>query len=552
MRTPKEAIAEILSQIAPLEQQEMIILADAAGRILAQQVTSDVNLPPFEKSMMDGYAVRSSDTSEGAWNLRKLGESRAGEAFSGSVGPGECIAIYTGAEMPEGADAVVMIERTREEGDRMHSEGVAREFLNVAHKGEVLAEGRSVLSAGRRLDAVDLALLAAVGCDPVPVIRRPRLSILTTGDELVPAGSKPGPAQIREGNTVFLAAAAKEMGVELLEIGIVPDSREQLEVAFARALDAGGGGPALDDRPGPAVAWATVAGPELVLRPLSPDAEGRGAVLAANAHAACDPGGTCVDFSQADALPSATAAAAARREAALLRLTHDRWYRRRQVGMVAQLHLVPRLTPVGFARARLPPALAARFAAAYTDAGAAERAREQEEEEPWQGAVQNQYHAPTLLRRLPPALAAAVAARVRALVAAWAGLAEEALERTSVYGVRTYRGGALVRMHLDRLATHVLSAVVHVANNLRGGSDDGGGASSAPERWPLRVFGHDGEAHDVALRAPGDVLLYESARCAHGRPRALPAGRSYANLFVHFRPRGWVEEHPDLGALIDV
>ena len=239
MRTPKEAIAEILSQIAPLEQQEMIILADAAGRILSREVTSDVNLPPFEKSMMDGYAVRSSDTSGGAWDLRKLGESRAGEAFSGSVGPGECIAIYTGAEMPEGADAVVMIERTREEGERMHSEGVVREFLNVAHKGEVLAEGRSVLSAGRRLDAVDLALLAAVGCDPVPVIRRPRLSILTTGDELVPAGSKPGPAQIREGNTVFLAAAAKEMGVELLEIGIVPDSREQLEAAFARALDAG-------------------------------------------------------------------------------------------------------------------------------------------------------------------------------------------------------------------------------------------------------------------------------------------------------------------------
>jgi molybdopterin molybdotransferase len=234
-----EAIAEILSQIAPLEQEEMVSLLDAAGRILARKVTSDVNLPPFEKSMMDGYAVRASDSCDGEWSLRKIGESRAGEAFGGAIAKGECIAIYTGAEMPLGADAVVMVERTREVDGSMHSSGAVHEFSNVAHKGEVLAEGRSVLSAGRRLDAVDLALLAAVGCDPVPVIRRPRLSILTTGDELVPASQKPGPAQIREGNTVFLAAAAKEMGVELLEIGIVPDSKEKLEAAFVRALDAG-------------------------------------------------------------------------------------------------------------------------------------------------------------------------------------------------------------------------------------------------------------------------------------------------------------------------
>ena len=240
MRTPKEAISEILGRIEPITETEAVPIKDAAGRILAEQVVSDVNLPPFEKSMMDGYAVRSEDAIDGPWSLRKLGESRAGEAFKGAVGPGECIAIYTGAEMPDGANAVVMVERTREDAaGLMHSEGQVPPFQNVAHKGEVLAEGRGVLSAGRRLTPVDLALLAAVGCDPVPVFRRPRVSILTTGDELVPAGTKPGPSQIREGNTVFLAAAAKEAGVELLEIGIVADDRELLEAAFERAFEAG-------------------------------------------------------------------------------------------------------------------------------------------------------------------------------------------------------------------------------------------------------------------------------------------------------------------------
>ncbi|MFT5831058.1 MAG: molybdopterin molybdotransferase, partial [Bacteroidia bacterium] len=153
MRTPKEAISEILGRIEPITDTEAVPIKEAAGRILSEEVVSDVDLPPFEKSMMDGYAVRSEDTGDGAWSLRKLGESRAGEAFGGAVGPGECIAIYTGAEMPDGADAVVMVERTREDdAGLMHSEGGVPSFQNVAHKGEVLAEGRSVLSAGRRLD----------------------------------------------------------------------------------------------------------------------------------------------------------------------------------------------------------------------------------------------------------------------------------------------------------------------------------------------------------------------------------------------------------------
>jgi molybdopterin molybdotransferase len=202
---------------------------------------SDVNLPPFEKSMMDGFGLSARDSLDGTWDLEVVGESRAGVGFDGVVGPGQAIAIYTGAPLPEGVDAVQMVEKTRLEDGRLHSEGRVALGQHVAHVGEVLAIGRSVLSRGHRVTPVDLTLLAAVGADPTPVYRRPRISILTTGDELVVPSAKPGPDQIREGNTVFLAAAAiaPSPGCEVLRVGMVPDSQAELEAAFARALDEG-------------------------------------------------------------------------------------------------------------------------------------------------------------------------------------------------------------------------------------------------------------------------------------------------------------------------
>lgn len=242
MRTPREAIADILGRIVPLSGTEEVALRDARGRILAAPVRSDVDLPPFEKSAMDGYAVRSADfagAGEGEEReLRYAGESRAGEPWSGgSLAAGACVAIYTGAELPSDCDAVVMVEETRREDDRVWLKGPVAAAQHVNHRGEVLAVDGEVAAPGRRLSAVDLAVLAAVGCDPAPVHRRPRVTILTTGDELVPAGSKPGPGQIREGNTLYLAAAVEALGAVVSEVGIAPDDPAVLEDKFRTALE---------------------------------------------------------------------------------------------------------------------------------------------------------------------------------------------------------------------------------------------------------------------------------------------------------------------------
>ena len=238
MLHPSDALARILESIEPLSEAEEVPLADAAGRLLARPAVSDVDLPPFEKSMMDGYALRSSERQEpGA--LRCVGESRAGAPFDGTVGAGECVAIYTGAELPSGLDAVEQIERTRRDGDVVHFEAAVPVGRHVSPLGEILRRDAAVLSPPRRLSPVDLSVLASVGCDPVPVLRAPRVQVLTTGDELVPPGATPGPGQIREGNTLFLAAACAELGWRVERAGIVRDEGALLEDAFRRALDEG-------------------------------------------------------------------------------------------------------------------------------------------------------------------------------------------------------------------------------------------------------------------------------------------------------------------------
>ena len=200
-----------------------------------------MDLPPFEKSMMDGYAARSADFASGvpADGLVCIGESRAGVPFGASVPPGNCIEIYTGAELPADCDAVEMIERTHREGDQVHFERVLTSAQNVSYLGEILREGRAVMEPGRLLSAPDLSVLASIGCDPVPVYRRLLVSVLTTGDELVPPSQKPGRGQIREGNTHYLAAACAALGCEVRASGILPDEPEALEAAFEKALGEG-------------------------------------------------------------------------------------------------------------------------------------------------------------------------------------------------------------------------------------------------------------------------------------------------------------------------
>ena len=241
MLTPNEARERILAQLCAIDAVERVPLADAAGRRLARPAISDVDLPPFEKSMMDGFALSSAsfDGRNAPLELRCVGESRAGQPFEGEVPAGSCIEIYTGAELPPDCDAVEMVEYTQRAGDRVTFERPVRAEQNVSHRSEILAAGKAVFEPPRRLSAADLSVLASIGCEPVPVRPRLRVSVLTTGDELVRAHETPGAGQIREGNTLFLAAAVRGLGCEVLQAGIVADEAQELEAAFRAALDEG-------------------------------------------------------------------------------------------------------------------------------------------------------------------------------------------------------------------------------------------------------------------------------------------------------------------------
>jgi molybdopterin molybdotransferase len=240
MLSSGEARAAILQRIEPLRAVEPVPLDSAAGRVLAAEVRSDVDLPPFEKSAMDGYAVHSADFRSAGDErvLPVVGESRAGAPLGRAVPAGSCAAIYTGAELPEGCDAVVMVERSQAaESGRVVLRDRPEPGQHVCHRGQDLARGDLALEPGRRLRDVDLAVLASVGCEPVPVFRRPRVAVLTSGDELVEPSRAPGVGEIREGNTLHLAAMARRAGAEVVRRAIVRDDPAELEAAFAAALE---------------------------------------------------------------------------------------------------------------------------------------------------------------------------------------------------------------------------------------------------------------------------------------------------------------------------
>jgi len=236
MLTPSEALVRILERIPEAARVESVPLGAARGRCLAARALSDVDLPPFEKSMMDGFALAGAELAAGG-RLRVVGESRAGLPFAGRVAAGTCVEIFTGAELPAGCDAVEMVENVRREGEWAAFPRAVKPGQHVGHRGEILRTGQVVYEPRRRLSPADLSVLASIGGDPLPVFVRPRVSILTTGDELVGPREKPGRGQIREGNTFFLRGACEALGCVVVRAGIVPDEPARLARAFGEALD---------------------------------------------------------------------------------------------------------------------------------------------------------------------------------------------------------------------------------------------------------------------------------------------------------------------------
>jgi len=233
----EQARARILEQVEPVAGHERLNLLDALGRILAEPVSAAIDVPNHTNSAMDGYAVRAADLVEPDAKLRQVGESFAGHPYDRRVGAGECVRIMTGAVLPDGADSVVMQERTEREDDLVRFQEACKSGANVRAAGEDVARGQTVLEPGRRIGAADLGVLASVGAAEIDVLPRPRVAFFSTGDEIVPVGQPLAPGKIHDSNRHTLFGLLSELGVEIHDLGIVPDEPEALDEALQRASE---------------------------------------------------------------------------------------------------------------------------------------------------------------------------------------------------------------------------------------------------------------------------------------------------------------------------
>jgi len=231
-----EALTRILDGAAPLSKPEMLPLAESFGRVLALDLPALRTHPPFAASAMDGYAVRAADAVTGA-KLKLQGESAAGHGFDGPLAPGSTIRIFTGAPVPEGADAIVIQENTERLDDGIvliNETAVANRHIRPA--GIDFTEGKTGLEKGRLLDAGAITFAAAMNHAELPVTRKPRVAILATGDELRMPGQTLGPGQIIASNTFGVAALARGAGAHVIDLGIAIDRMEALDAALDSAI----------------------------------------------------------------------------------------------------------------------------------------------------------------------------------------------------------------------------------------------------------------------------------------------------------------------------
>jgi molybdopterin molybdotransferase len=236
MLTVEEAVEAILARVSVLGSERVEVLG-ALGRVLAEPIVSRREIPPWPNSSMDGYAVRAEDTARGA-ALAVVGRVEAGGLPARAVGRGEAMRIFTGAPLPEGADTVVPQEDVDASDGRIALRGAVEQAAYVRRRGEDVRVGDRVLDPGTVLTAAEIGLLATLGHGQVPVYRRPRVAILSTGNELADLGTEPGPGQIPNTNTYTLMAQVLEAGSEPLNLGVAGDRLEAIEARLRTARDA--------------------------------------------------------------------------------------------------------------------------------------------------------------------------------------------------------------------------------------------------------------------------------------------------------------------------
>src|SRR6202795_476302 len=233
-----EALARVLEHASPLGV-EQAALAQAHGRVLADDLVALRTQPPADISAMDGYAVRAADVATAPRHLTVIGEIAAGRPFDREIGPGEAARIFTGGVMPRGADTVVIQEVTTRDGNVVAVKKPEAKGRNVRPEGLDFKAGAALLHKGHRMTSRDIALAGAMNHATVPVHRRPRRAVLATGDELVAPGTPPAPGQIVYSNGFALLAIGNREGAETLDLGVAPDRLDATIAAVRRARDAG-------------------------------------------------------------------------------------------------------------------------------------------------------------------------------------------------------------------------------------------------------------------------------------------------------------------------
>jgi molybdopterin molybdotransferase len=225
--------------LTPVIQTEKVPVREALGRVLAQEIVPQINVPGHDNSAMDGYAVRFSDlnsTNENKeTNLRQIGTAFAGKVFQGKIQAGECVRVMTGAVIPQGADTVVVQEVCRDENGRVTVPPGQKAGQNVRAAGEDLKAGVPVLRAGRLVRAAELGLMASLGIAEVSVKRRLRVAFFSTGDELASIGTPLKEGQVYDSNRYTLHGMLQGLGVEIIDMGVVRDDPALLEAAFRKA-----------------------------------------------------------------------------------------------------------------------------------------------------------------------------------------------------------------------------------------------------------------------------------------------------------------------------
>ena len=234
----EEAQEFVFGKCSKLSAEEVEI-SKSRGLVLAETVISNDDIPPFPNTAMDGYAVRASDTESAPVELKVIGTLPAGKVPDFEVGSGEAVRIMTGAVIPQGADSVVMVEKTREveTSDSVIVEEGVKNGNFIRQPGEDFVKGTELFDPGTLIGAAHIGVFATIGLEKVTVFKRPIVGVMSTGDELVQGASDLKPGQIRDSNRHSIKALLDEMGVEVIDLGLIPDDEKDIESALFSGVE---------------------------------------------------------------------------------------------------------------------------------------------------------------------------------------------------------------------------------------------------------------------------------------------------------------------------